>query len=95
MRLNPIKCEAIHYCPPKRPIVFPDLHLSNVPLSVVQQCKLLGVHLSIEMNWDVHVMEIIKKANKCLFIIRRAKQFQFSLRTLTTLYQWYVRTTLE
>ena len=95
MQANPLKCEVMHYLTSKRPIVFPDLHLCNVPLPVVQQCKLLGVHLSTEMNWNIHVVEIIKKANKCIFIIRRAKQFQFSLRTIITLYQWYVRTTLE
>ena len=41
------------------------------------------------------VKEILKKANKCFFTIRRAKQFQFSLRKIVTLYTWYVRTTLE
>ena len=85
----------MHYIVSKRPIVLSDLHLCDVSLPVVQQCKLLGVHLSVEMNWNLHVSEIVKKANKCIFIIRRAKQFQFSLRTLVTLYQWYVRTTLE
>ena len=95
MTTNPLKSEVMHYLTSKCPLLFPDLHLCNVPLPVVQQCKLLGVHLSTEMNWNIHVVEIIKKANKCIFIIRRAKQFQFSLRTIITLYQWYVRTTLE
>ena len=95
MRNNPLKSEVMHYCPPKRPIVLPDLHLGDVSLPVVQQCKLLGVHLTTEMNWNLHVAEIIKKANKSIYMIRRAKQFQFSLHSLATLFQWYVRTILE
>ena len=39
--------------------------------------------------------EIIKKANKCIFILIQARKFRFSTASMVTLYQWYVRTSLE
>ena len=97
METNPVKCEALYAIPSKRkrPIVLPDLQINGTPLPVVHQCKLLGVHINSELNWDTHVAEIIAKANRCIFILITAKQFQFSLNSLKTLYIWYIRTSLE
>ena len=95
MEANPIKCEAMYSMPTKRPLTLPDLQLNGTPLPVVQECKILGVHLNSELNWNTHIKNIIKKANKCIFILIKAKKFRFSLATLVTLYSWYVRTALE
>ena len=83
--------------PPKRrrPITLPDLKIDGTPLPVVNQCKLLGVHLNSGLNWNTHVAEITSKANRCIFILITARRFQFSLKSLVTLYIWYVRTALE
>ena len=39
--------------------------------------------------------EIAKKANRCTFILHRAKKFSFSIRSLVTLFLWFMRTGLE
>ena len=75
METNPIKCEAMHVLPAKRkpwPLVLPDLTLNNEPLPVVEECKLLGVYLNDRLNWNTHVVHLLVKANKCLFIIIQA-----------------------
>ena len=95
MEPNPIKCEALYSNPTKRPLVLPDLHLDGTPLPVVHECKLLGVHLNSGLDWKTHTREIIKKANKSIFILIRAKKFGVCIETLMTLYEWYVRTPLE
>ena len=95
METNPVKSEAMYMCPVLRPLVFPDLHLNNTPLPVVSECKLLGVHITDNMNWNKHVTEITAKATRCIFILIHARKFQFSVRTLLILYIWYIRTTLE
>ena len=69
--------------------------MDGTPLPVVHEVKLLGVYLNSELTWSTHVEKIIKKANKSIFILIKAKKFHLSLKSLVTLYQWYVRTALE
>ena len=77
------------------PLVLPDLTLNGVPLPVVDECKLLGVYINNGLNWNSHVTHLLAKASKCLFVIIQAKKFQFSTHTIITLYQWFIRTSLE
>ena len=97
METNPIKCESLYAIPSKRkrPITLPDLKINGTPLPVVHQCKLLGVHINSGLDWNTHIAEIIAKANRCIFILINARKFQFSLKSLVTLYTWYIRTSLE
>ena len=81
--------------PDKRPWVFPDLHLNGEPIPVKYEVKLLGVYLNAQMNWNTHINHIISKANRTIFIMYRARQFGFTISTMLTLYQWYIRTGLE
>ena len=81
--------------PPMRPIVLPDLTLNGTPLPVVHNIKLLGVHMNSKLNWNDHIDFIVSKARRTLFILYRARQFGFSVRTMFTLYLWYIRTGLE
>ena len=95
MSPNPLKCEVMYVCPPKRPLLYPQLTLNNVMLPVVSQCKLLGVIINNNLNWNDQVKHMFSKANRCFFILYRARQFGFSTTTLFTLYTWYIRTSLE
>ena len=92
---NPIKCGVMYSIPVKRPLTLPDLQLNGQPLPVVQECKVLGVHLNTDLTWDTHVAKMISRANKCIFVLIRAKKFKFTIKTLVTLYLWYIRTALE
>ena len=86
---NPVKCEALIICPPKKPIVFPQLKLNDSDIPLVHKCKLLGVHINSSLNWIDHVDFMIAKVNKCIFILYRARQFNFTKQTMFTLYSAY------
>lgn len=92
---NPLKCEVMIVCPPKRPIVFPLLKLNGYELPIVHSCKLLGVHINSDLTWNDHITHIVSRASSLLFILYRARQFSFSPNVMFILYTWYIRTVLE
>ena len=53
------------------------------------------MYLNCNLTWDTHVSKIVSRANKCIFVLIRAKKIKLSIRTLVTLYTWYIRTALE
>ena len=97
MEPNPLKCEVLHTIPTRRrrPAEVPELTLDGITILVVDTVKLLGVHLNDRLDWKTHVKNMLTKANKCIFVIHRAKKFNFSIKTILTLFQWYIRTPLE
>ena len=42
--------------------------ISNVALQVVESAKILGVHITSDLNWDIHWSEMLKKANGTLYV---------------------------
>ena len=70
MRLNPKKCRELiinflQYLPAS-----PDLlHIDGSPVRRVDTYKILGVHLSSDLTWNVHIEYIVKKANKRLYAL--------------------------
>ena len=44
------------------------------PLDLVEKTKYLGLHLSSDLNWDTHIMEICKQLNYYLHLLRRLKR---------------------
>ena len=95
MKANPIKCKVMYTHHVKRPWVYPNLYLNGIPLPVKFEVKLLGVYLNSQLNWNSHMNHLISKANRTIFILYRARQFNFTIPAMLTLYQWYIRTGLE
>ena len=73
----------------------PSFIVDNIQLPVVTETRLLGININSKLKWDTHVEYLVKKVRKCFFILYRAKQFRFSLKTMFTLYSWFIRTSLE
>ena len=92
---NPLKCEGMYINGVRRPLTYPDLQLNGTSLPLVHEVKLLGVFINDQLSWKTHVEHLVSKANKCIFILLRGKQFGFTIKTLQVLYQWYIRTGLE
>ena len=44
------------------------------PLDLVEKTKNLGLHLSSDLNWDTHIMELCKNLNYYLHLLRRLKR---------------------
>ena len=93
--MNPIKCANMIANPTTQNIDTPPFMVNNVVLPTVSETKLLGVYINSNLKWDAHINYLIKKVRKCFFILYRAKQFRFSLKTMFTLYCWFIRTSLE
>ena len=81
MCLNPVKCKVLavdflHYnsyqCPP--------IATCGIIVEQVESFKFLGVYISHDLTWAVHVDYIVKKANRRLYALsRRLNQIYWSL----------------
>ena len=77
--------------------------LSPSPLTVggsvierVLTYKLLGVYISEDLSWNVHIEHIVKKANKRLYAQRTLKkEVTFTIMQLVQVYCSIVRSVLE
>ena len=95
LSLNLTKCQALQVCfktdvPP--PTV---LKINDTPLDYVSEAKILGIWIQDNLKWDKNIAEIIKKANRRLYMLRMLKKFSFNHHELTTVYKGYVRPLLE
>lgn len=96
MRLNPKKCRELvinflQYLPAS-----PDLlHIDGSPVRRVDTYKILGVHLSSDLTWNVHIEYIVKKANKRLYALRTLKKAGVQPSDLVGIYRALIRSVLE
>ena len=57
--------------------------------------KLLGVHFSDDLSWNIHIEHIVKKANKRLYALRTLKKSNLTIMQLVQVYCRIVRSVLE
>ena len=57
--------------------------------------KLLGVYISEDLSWNVHIEHIVKKANKRLYALRTLKKSGLTIKQLVQVYCSIVRSVLE
>ena len=57
--------------------------------------KLLGVYISDDLSWNVHIEHIVKKANKRLYALRALKKSGLIITQLVQVYCSIVRSILE
>ena len=96
MKLNLKKCKEMiinfmQYSP------FPPVPLT-VGGSVIERVltyKLLGVYISEDLSWNVHIEHIVKKANKRLYALRTLKKSGITTMQLVQVYCSIVRSVLE
>ena len=95
LKLNPSKCQALQVYFGKNPLQPGDLRIGSEPLSYVNEAKVLGFYLENSLKWNAKVDNMLKKANKRLFMLRALKRFGFSSDELRVVYGGYVRPILE
>ena len=64
MQLNAAKCKELVIDFKKFKHSFESLVVSDKNLTVVQNAKILGLTISNNLTWNIHIGEIITKANK-------------------------------
>lgn len=55
----------------------PPLNQNVVVLPLVDECKLLRIMMSNDLNWNNYMNRVISKVNGCFFILYRAGQSTF------------------
>ena len=82
-------------------VKFSPQHLSdssaNNPATVerVQQCKLLGITISHDMNWQTHIDAIITKASSSLYFLKILKKSGLNSHQLRDFYLLVIRQILK
>ena len=68
VQLHPDKCKEMRITFSKNPSVLDPLIVNGKEIEIVDNAKLLGVTISSDLPWNVHIEKVIKKANKRLII---------------------------
>ncbi|XP_072017051.1 uncharacterized protein [Amphiura filiformis] len=64
-------------------------------LAIVDKVKILGVTISSDLKWDLHLSQVKRKASNKLYMLKVLKKFSLSVDDLITIYRCYVRPLLE
>ena len=68
LKFNASKCGVLTITWRKSPVIH-EYHLGDVILQRVQEVKDLGVTISSNLSWDLHVTRIVLKANRMLGLV--------------------------
>ena len=71
MQFNPSKCTIMSVKSSRRKAKLFDYHLCKQKLQRVSSSPYLGVELSENLSWDLHIDKTVKKANSVLGLVRR------------------------
>ena len=71
------------------------LDIDGSPVRRVETYKILGVHLSSDLTWNVHIEYVVKKASKRLYALRSLKKAGVQPRDLVGIYCALIRSVLE
>ena len=73
----------------------PPLMACGNALEVVDSAKLLGVTITSNLTWNLHVAEVIKKASKRLYFLLQLKRAHVPKSDLVTFYTSCVRSVCD
>ncbi|PJE78524.1 hypothetical protein CI610_02532 [invertebrate metagenome] len=93
MSFNPNKTEALVISTRQLPFV-PSFTFDNTPIKITNHHKHLGVILSDDCKWNVHVESIVNKVTKYIATLRKLKLI-LNRNTLEKMYLTYIRPLLE
>ena len=65
----------------------PTIHVEGTAVEKAERFKFLSVHITDKLKWYTYTDRVVKKAQQCLFNIRRLKKCGLSPKTLTNFYR--------
>ena len=95
MKLNFKKTKIMVFNPCKSLDFKPEISLDGKELEIVNEIRLLGLIIRSDMKWNANTLNMVKKASKRLWILRRLKQLGASTHDLVDVYIKQVRCVLE
>ena len=93
--LNESKCKELRISFARRKPEFDPLVVNGKPLEIVTGVKVLGLNISSDLKWNMHIMELVKKANCRLYFLKQLKRASVAPRELTLFYITCIRSILE
>ena len=94
LTFNASKCKVFTVTRRKSPVIH-EYHLSDVILQRVQEEKDLGVTISSNLSWDLHVTRIVLKANRMLGLLKRTCPLNSGIKVRRTLYLSLVKSQIS
>ena len=76
------------------PIIDPIV-VNNQPLETVKSAKLLGINISSDLKWNIHITEIMKKCAPRFYFVRQLKRAHLATSELLTFYLCCIRPVAE
>ena len=73
----------------------PEFKVGNEDLQVVEQMRLLGIHITSDLKWQTNTQNMITKANSKLWVLRRLKNIGAKDEDLLDVYCKLIRCHLE
>ena len=95
MVINYKKTKVMIFNPCTSIDVLPELSLENNELEVVDEIRLLGIIIRSDLKWIANTENMVIKANKRLWIIRRLKYLGAEQSDLVDIYTKQIRSVLE
>jgi len=93
VKFNPNKTECLFFSLRKENQI-PNLYFENTLVSMVEDHKHLGVTLSSNGKWNIHIETILQSASKVIGIMRKLK-FTLNRNSLNQIFLSYIRPLLE
>jgi hypothetical protein len=96
--LNEEKCKELRIDFSREPTENTSLHpifINHNEIEVVSYAKTLGLTVSNDFKWKMHIDNIISKASKRLHLITQLKRAQVPVKDLIQIYCACIRSTLE
>ena len=74
VQLNTEKCQEMRISFTKLQQEFESILINGDALELVENVKLLGLHISSNLTWNIHINELVKKAFKRLYFLIQLKR---------------------
>jgi len=95
MKLNAKKTKTMTISFKKKPNVLEPIVIKGSEIETVTSFKLVGLNISNNLKWDVHVDSICSKGNQRVYFIKKLKQAGLSQVELIKYFTTYIRPVLE
>ncbi len=98
MCINPQKTKEMVVCFCKdedHHVNMPKLAINETIIERVSHAKVLGVTLSANLCWNMHVQDIVSKASKRLYMLYQVKRAGSEQKDLLKIYLSVIRLVLE
>ena len=94
VKLNNEKCKELRISFAKNKAQLAPIVVNNQELECVESAKLLGVTISNNLTWNMHIDQIIKKASKRMYFLIQLKRANVARHELILFYTSCIRSVM-